>query len=208
MKKSLLLGIVSLAVGVASSYGQGFVVLDNYNFPGGLITYGANVPQNGVSGAFGSNGTGILGGWTVGLYWSLSTGLSDSAGNALPGAGLSLGVGNAANGATVPDAFSSTAVAGQFFAGNPFNVPGSASGQTVSLEVIAYDSAAASYASAAFRGHSAVFTIVTQSGTAPIPTANVGPLFTTFSVTPVPEPTTIALAGLGALSLLAFRRRK
>jgi len=32
--------------------------------------------------------------------------------------------------------------------------------------------------------------------------------FHAFSVTPVPEPSTIALAGLGAASLLLFRRRK
>jgi hypothetical protein len=36
----------------------------------------------------------------------------------------------------------------------------------------------------------------------------VGPLFSINGVAPVPEPTTLALAGLGGLGLLLFRRRK
>lgn len=38
-------------------------------------------------------------------------------------------------------------------------------------------------------------------------TGQVAP-FTMYTVTPVPEPTTLALAGLGGLSLLLLRRRK
>jgi len=44
--------------------------------------------------------------------------------------------------------------------------------------------------------------VVSQQVTTPVGA------FTLYQVTPVPEPTTMALAGLGGLSLLLFRRRK
>lgn len=207
MKKSLLLGIVGLVVGAASSFGQGFVQLDNYNFTGGLVVYGAGVPANGVSGGLGAQGTAISStGWHVGLYWALGApAISDPAGAGTPDAALTLGAGNQASGAVVDDMFTSTGVAGQFYNGTAFQVPGGAAGGTATLEVIAYSGA--TYASSAYRGHSAPFTITMQSGTAVPPTANVGPLFTTFSVQQVPEPATFTLAGLSAAALLIFRRR-
>jgi len=76
----------------------------------------------------------------------------------------------------------------------------------VTAELVAYDSAASSYATAGFRGHSAPFTLP-SSGALVLPHAFVGDYFTTFSVMPVPEPTTLALGALGGLALLAFRRK-
>src|ERR1017187_6075214 len=91
MKKSLVLGILGLATAAVTSYGQGYITLDNYN-GGPLLTYGAGVPANGVSGALGSGG--LNGSWTVGLYFVGGTsGLSQAAGTGMPDASLILGTG-------------------------------------------------------------------------------------------------------------------
>lgn len=210
MKKSLIIGILSLAATAATSFGQGFVQLDNYNFTGGLVQYGANVPLNGVGGALASANTSIAqSGWTVGLYWALGTpAVSDPSGPGIPDAALTLAAGNDANGATVTDMWASTQQAGQFYNGTAFQVPGGAAGGTVTLEVIAYNANAGGYAGANYRGHSAPFTLTMQSGTAVPPTANVGPAFQTFQVAPVPEPSIFALSGLGAAALMLIRRKK
>ncbi len=206
MKKTLLLGVIGLAASMASSsYGQGFVVLDNYNAPGSLVTYGANVPADGVSGALGTPGTGLLSGWTVGLYYVVGNpAINDPASIGIPASPLALATGL---GSTV-DVYDSSGAAGVFFANDPFAVPGGAAGGTVTLELVAYSTAAGSYAAAAYRGHSDPFTITMQSATTLPPTALVGYGFQTFGIAPVPEPTTLALAGLGAAALMIFRKRK
>jgi len=209
MKKSILLGVIGLAACAATSYGQGFVILDNYGATGGLVSYGPNVPQNGVSVPNGTLGTGLLSGWTVGLYYVLGTpAISDLPGTADPLAPLVLGSGT---GATVA-VYDTTFTAGEFQAGDPFQVPGGAAGGQVTLELIAYDTAAGSWAGAlgGYRGHSAPFVLTMQAGLTIPPTAQVGPAFSTFGVAlaPIPEPGTLALAGLGGLSLLLFRRKK
>jgi hypothetical protein len=202
MKKSLLLGLLGLA-SVASSYGQGFIKLDNYT------TYGPNV-NYGV-GAGGTVGAGLPAGWTVGLYVAQGdiTGSigSDgtSTGNGLPttqnaafvlgaGAGSTSGFASANTGGTV----------GQFFSTPLFQASATA-GSVVTIELIAYNGA--DYASSAIRGHSTAFVMTTLAGTAPTPTS-VGSFMSSFSVTPVPEPSTFALTGLGAAAMLIFRRRK
>jgi len=60
-----------------------------------------------------------------------------------------------------------------------------------------------------FGGRSAEFSLTSIGGTTFTPPNIVGPgsTLTSFSI-PVPEPTTVALAGLSAAALLIFRRRK
>jgi len=207
MKKSVLFGIIGLAVSAATSYGQGFVHLDNYvgdGAVGGLVTYGSGVPANGVSGADGVLGTGLLSGWTVGLYYVLgSPVISDPPSASVPIGPLVLGTGL---GSTI-DVYTSTGVPGQFSPSAGFAVPGGAIGGTVTLELIAYDTAGGSYAGAEYRGHSAPFTLTMDGALTLPPTANVGPAFSTFAPVQVPEPATLALAGLGGLSLLLMRRK-
>ena len=208
MKKSLVLGILGLAVAAVTSYGQGYITLDNYySFAGSggpLVTYGAGVAANGVSGALGTVGAGLDSNWTVGLYFVVGTpSITDPAGNGIPNAGLGLGSGL---GSTV--AFSTTTFGtdGEFQSGLNFNV--SACGTpTITAEIVAYDSAASSYANAAFRGHSAPFTMPSAAFSSPSHPL-FGDYFTGFSVMPVPEPTTLALGALGGLALLAFRRKQ
>jgi len=92
MKKKLLLSILGMAV--ASAFGQGFINLDNYNYPGGIAAYGNNVPLNGVSGPLGTLGTGVNSAWTIGIYWALGTpSISDPASIGTPVAPLALGTG-------------------------------------------------------------------------------------------------------------------
>jgi hypothetical protein len=206
MKKSILLGVIGLAACAATSYGQGFVILDNYFATGGLVSYGdSTTPANGVSGADGVLGTGLLSGWTVGLYYVLGTPvISDPPNSTIPIAPLTLGIGAGSSVAV----YDTTGVPGQFFDGANFAVPGGVAGGTVTLELVAYDSADGSYAAAHYRGHSAPYTLTMQSGTAIPPTAQVGPAFSTFGVEVVPEPTTLALGGLGGLALLLMRRKQ
>jgi len=210
MKKSVLLGIIGLAAGMATSYGQGFITLDNYDSNGSqaaqLVTYGAGVPANGISGAVGSGG--LTSAWTAGLYWAAgTTGLSQGAGNGLPDATLALGTGP---NSTVPfqlqNAFGTL---GAFASIGSWN-SGSTLNTTLTLEIVVYPTSAGSYAAASFRGHSAAFsmaTVTASSSTQALVNDAAG--FGPFTVASVPEPTTLALAGLGGLaSLVAFRRKQ
>jgi hypothetical protein len=199
MKKSVLLGIIGLAAGAATSFGQGFIALDNYDSSAHpLITYGA--------GGGGTVGSGVTGaGWTVGLYFASSAVTGDAtSGNGLVSGNLALG-----SGAGSTTGFLPGSLAGQFAATAYFQAVPAANGGTATLEIIAYNGA--DYADSAIRGHSAAFTMpaVMPAVIGTVFPGNVGDSMGSFSVSPVPEPTTLALAGLGGLaSLMAFRRKQ
>jgi len=208
MKKSIVLGIAGMAIAAVSSFGQGYVTLDNYvqNSGGSLvgsgITYGANVPANGATGAFGSGG--LNGSWTVGLYFVVGTpAITDPAGSGIPASPLALASGT---GSTAVIFDSANGTAGAFTSGNQFQAA-AAAGTVITYELIAYPTSAGSYANAAYRGHGGVFTVTTTAGnsTTPAVTSN---LAADFTVSAVPEPTTLALAGLGGFGMLMALRRK
>ena len=211
MKKTLILGLLALTGTVASTFGQGAIKLDNYNTSGPNVTYGqAGIPANGVGGASGGVGSGLLAGWTFGLYevvgnatGSIASDPSHTADPATLGGGLLLGTGS---GSTAPFFTSSFNTAGQAKASSSFIVPGTAAGggDTITVMLIAYNGA--TYASSGYRGHSTAFTMTTSAGNSPSPvlTGSAGG----FSVFPVPEPSIFALSGLGAAALMLIRRKK
>lgn len=100
-----------------------------------------------------------------------------------------------------------TPLAGRF-SGGTFTVQTAAPGGTATLLVRAF--VGADWASALSRGESSIFTTPTGNPNivpAGTPTTISG-LFGPINVVTVPEPSSMALAGLGAASLLMFRRRK
>ena len=83
------------------------------------------------------------------------------------------------------------------------NVPTVAPGATATLQVWVYETGK-TYATSLTSGKSATFNVALGGGTLP-PANIVG--FTSFTLTTIPEPTTIALGLLG-LAMVFFRRRK
>src|ERR1022692_765046 len=73
MKKSILIAVLGMAAYAATSYGQGYVVMNSYSAnsgAGAITTYG---------------GAPVPGTWTAELYFALGT-VTDSAGLGLPSA--------------------------------------------------------------------------------------------------------------------------
>jgi len=205
MKKAIVLAIAGIAAGMAtSSYGQSVVLLDNYNTYGPLVTYGA--------GSDGTVGVGVGNTYTMGIYWALGTvsASADPSGTAIPSTlgpvTLGAGLGSTAQFASLATA----GTAGEALGGATFGIPGTsgAGGENVTLMIIAYEGA--SYAAATERGHSTAFQITTSANnsTTPVSIGTAMPGFSVFSTTPTPEPTTMALGGLGLAALLVARRKK
>jgi hypothetical protein len=117
--------------------------------------------------------------------------------------------------ASVISATSSSLGTISYLSGGTIVVTNTASGGgTASIIAIGWNSAYATpqlaQANNSPVGWSAVFTYAYKAGPVPGPAGtpgNMNGLFQ-FGVAPVPEPATMALAGLGGLSLLLFRRRK
>jgi hypothetical protein len=199
MKKTVLATALALMGSFAalSSYGQGSVIFENYDF-GALnapVTFGNTANVGGVNGV---TGQGIGSEFTAALMYSLDGGATYTL----------LSQGAAGAGAAYPTAFSGTdgnaASGASYFLGPTVTIPGYSSGP-VNFIVQAYHGA--SYATADWKGQSAAFTDPSlATGQTPASQFPGGSL-QAFVVT-VPEPSIFALAGLGAAGLMAFRRKK
>jgi len=112
--------------------------------------------------------------------------------------------------------FLSSTAAGTFGGGNRTITGLDADGGIATIQVRAWETADGATWELAFAnpngnvGKSAVFTIDTEpvGSTTPAPTVGLQPGFGGFAITPVPEPSTIALGLVGVGALLMLRRRK
>jgi hypothetical protein len=181
MKQKLAI-LMALAASTACVLAQGTVNFQNGGPGVNAIIGGSTAAHTPLSGA----------GYSANLYWALGT-VTDplqlaSAGFATP--------------------FGTGASAGYFF-GGVLGIPGTsaAGGQLVTVQVVAWNTATgASWAAATERGAGNLFQVTLGGGTTPPPFFTA---MTAFNLTTtIPEPSTFALAGLGAASLLLFRRRK
>jgi hypothetical protein len=208
MKKSVILSILGLAAATVASYGQGAIEFNTYlanNSIGILASYGAT-GNGGVAGA-GINST-----FTGELVWSATNpgdaATSSAASAALPLNGLLNLPGTGGSGGTGTFDSGSASVPG-FIAGSNLNVT-AAVGTSLYFEIVAFSGA--SYGEAGFwSGHSASFTGTLVTGTTlpdPSQINNMAPFSVYFVPTATPEPTTMALGGLGLAALLVARRKK
>jgi hypothetical protein len=197
MKKSIFMAVLGVAaLAATSSYGQGTIVFSSYAANGGA---GA------ITTFFGTSSP-LPTGYTAQLYYFIGT-LSDpvntsSASSVLtaPAAGFV-----ALAGATAAYDNSGGATGQQglgYFDGSAVSIPGYSSGP-ITFEIVATGNG--------FYGRSGSFTESSIS-TGLAPSGYFGDNSSgmpAFVVAPVPEPTTLALAGLGGLaSLVAFRRKQ
>ena len=176
---------------VNSAQAQGEINLDNYDStPSPQVMYNSAAAPTG---------------WSVGLYYALGsiTVASDPSGTADP---TTLGALTLASGSP-GDSTSINSGAGYFTTSTgDANILGYSSG-LVTLEVSVYNGA--NYGASTIRGHSGAFTMTPATGTTAAPLiGSAMPTFSAFNVTAGPEPSILALAGLGAAALMTFRRKK
>lgn len=192
MKKTLVTVLAAAAL-VASSYGQGTIAFGNSTGPT------VNYEQVLNSGVFVPAPSSVSP--RVELLWA-PVGTTDiSLFSLVPGNVVNVGI----------------PVAGRFSGGTrtiPAGTGFAGIGQGAIVDVIVRGwllGSGATYGEATVRGVSDIFTIDTGNPLAQ-PIAEVGtpitPQFPGLNLTAVPEPSSMALAGLGAASLLIFRRRK
>ena len=189
MKKSIFVAVLGVG-SVLASYAQGVVQFGNYYSSTQTtgITYG-NGP---AAGMYAGNEISAI------LLFGASTATSIAQLTAIPSSASMCGY----LGVTGPS--SGTALnQGLFLNSNPVNVG-------TGTYAFAYE-ATGTYQGVTYTGFSGIIVVATQaSSQSPIPL--MGPLFGPMNVSltgvPVPEPTTLALAGLGGLASLVAMRRK
>ena len=207
MKKSIVASLLGLAVvtAVTSAYGQGQIAFDNYNAsPYEPVTYGSSLP----SALNGDSGQGVAdANFDVELLYAL--GGSQPIGSLIP---LPASI------TQINPSLSAAGSAG-YWTGINVTVPGYTSG-AVTFAVEAWYTGStyaglggATYALSGFKGESAAWNesslatgLSTANFFAGLPGPNGASLVAV--TTAVPEPTTLALAGLGGAALLAIRRKK
>jgi hypothetical protein len=193
MKKSVIITALGFAAGVMTSFGQGSMTFNSY-------TAGPSSTGVKIYDFNGTTSTPLAAGFTADLVWSL-TPINESEGNGALAAGWVLSGSGAPSVQSMATPFD-TAHPGYFQGANNFILNPYTPGTTVYFEVIAYQTFYGSYANAGLRGHSASFSTTLTTGTSLPPNM---PLFQSFSIDIIPEPTTLALAGLGLVVFVAYR---
>ena len=207
MKKSVLIALFG-AASVAATYGQGYVLFGNYYNPYQTtgITY-ANGPAQGL---------GVGSEISVELFYGASADTLVSQLTGISGSIVAVGY----NGVTTPTALPPVgpyAGAGVFVGNGDTSVliPGTP-GSTYAFAIYAFGTyAGGPGGNGNYSGWSPIATGISQPGTLPLGTAPSLPTalsqgsFTVSEVISVPDPSSLALAGLGGFGMLmAFRRKK
>lgn len=216
MKKLIAISMLTASLAGTSAFGQGWLqlnsprsqVYDGYSTPGTFKTASTlNVALYWAAGASVAN---PFGGGNGNTSTNAAAPLTPTAAwNDLLTSGFTLAQDNNAGNANVI-VLTTTRGAVAYNAGAGWSINGSAAGGTITLIEVAWQSSYATPALAS-AANSAIGWSYLSSYT--LATSNVDPTigqatFTSFGVAgAVPEPTTLALAGLGALPLLLFRRR-
>jgi len=204
MKKTLV--TITVALLTVSSFAQGTVnILNNLSGTFRAPIY-APEPGNNATSLSGNSATGLPVGSTV------------YGGPLLAGTGFTFAVFYGPAAVVDPTAltllttapFRTGGAAGLITSQLAFVVPGSVEGGTVKMQVRAWDNKNGTITSWSdplndTKGSSAMFSQALGGGVL-LPTDMTG--WNSFNIYSVPEPSTFVLAGLGAASLLIFRRRK
>lgn len=196
MKKIILSTAITIGLTMAS-FGQSFLFEDNSGAAYDTTIGGvANTTQDlNLQVLFGTSATSVNTSIMTLLLSSADTSTSSSA-----------------LGQTLSAAGDITAFGGAIYDNSGAGIlwPAADAGATLYLQVLAWTGNYSSYADAAAAkvavGQSSVFTITAGATPTAFPNdiSGVGVI----DLVPVPEPTTMALAGLGGLALLLFRRKK
>jgi len=215
MKKSLIIGLLATGSALAS-YGQGQIIFSNYGGTSSptvqYSTVAANVPSGKAGLAIGNT-------FNVGLLYYVGTSSADVATSSSQMTAFSF--------ATAPifgkfstfnagDSSPSAQNGAGWFSGGQITIPGVTSGTAtfVSFLLEAYN--APTFGGATVRGQSSIFKTPVWSGSGGVPSmagafgfaGSTHALFTVSDVAPVPEPSSLALAGLGGFGMLMAMRRK
>lgn len=198
MKKSIFIAVLGMGASTVA-FGQGQIIFGNY--------YSSSSPKvNWAATGVPSNLAGLSVGAEVNaeLAYYVGTSVSD-----VP---TSLGQMTLLSSSITPFGLAGGDADGSqyagWFPGSTVTIPGvgAANKTFVSFEVLAFDGS--SYASAPYKGASSIFQSPTTGTSSDPLTSFVQGSWQNFSITSVPEPTTLALAGLGGAALLALRRKK
>jgi len=212
MKKSLLT-LAVLGLTAAGSFAQGYflftaskgAVWESFSSPGTSQYSSGNV----YTSFLWSNSGSFTGGS------STNSGVSAATVSSLLSGGYSVAV-NAGT-STEVDVLSNTSTLSKggigYLAGATFGVANTVGGSSYTIVPVAWNSAAGSTLSAAlangaYFGLGNSFTYASGAGTLSTPSSFTASGMLPFGVAPVPEPTSFALAGIGAAAMMIFRRKK
>jgi hypothetical protein len=198
--KKLLLSLTAGVLSVATMYGQGRVAFNNQSTFATNDAVRIGTPNMGAIG--GNVGDGIGGDkYSVQLRWAPGTITTQAAFDAA--AGLTSSAVFTGSSVFLANTGPISTFSGFFDAGS---VAMGAPAGTFTMQTWAWYSVGfpTYQAAGGNRGASQLFTVNVTASPTPVNST----VFPGFIVTAVPEPSTFALAGLGAAALLLFRRRK
>ena len=208
MKKAIVASVLGIAASGIAAYGQGQVIFNNYS----STTYAADQVLWGANSGH-TSGTAVnTASVEVQLFWALGNLTSDTASQflAVANAGVTANISTTANQTSPYYGVG----AGGYFAGPVQTLAGWSSG-AVTFLIEGWDTTTgATYAASTVNGLSALWSETgATAGNNGIQPTSLPPEYFAASPglvltgSPVPEPTTMALGGLGLAALMFFRRK-